>query len=551
MKTFEEKLVAMLNPERFRKTTMTDADFESRNPFDNDYYRVITSANVRRLQDKTQVFPQEKSDFVRRRLTHSMEVAAIGRTLGLMVEEKLVERKLVNKIGPYLTQYSRSIATILETAGLVHDIGNPPFGHFGEETIGQYFAKLSTSDVKLREQLLAQKKKISLKSNKKGEQEFFIEFAHIKASLEQETDAIARAFIDFKEDDSRDGKDVGKTDETCALQADFTHFDGNVQGFRILRHLGLSGDDSSFNLTMPTLMSIIKYPFSSVDGNKKEGVHAQEKYGFYQAEKNAYVKICQTLSMKEGQRHPLAYLLEAADDIVNVTSDVEDGFKMGIISIERIKEEINKLNISGLTSSEIENHLKKQRENAAVKLPDVTSELWVKEFRIRAVRHLMTEAVSVFIRNIDAYVNAAYIESDVPTNECLGEELLKNSSLRNCLSILQREIYSKNYILKSELLGYNVITFLLNKFVGCMFSNDIKEGINDCGEKIYTLSTKKESGKLYALISPNYKRAFGCTENQIPAKYYERFLLAVDHVSGMTDSYAVDLYNELNNRKIR
>lgn len=499
MATFEEKLIAMLNPVRFRPTTSSQQFFGYKHPFESDYFRIVTSAPVRRLQDKTQIFPQEKSDFVRRRLTHSIEVGAIGRRLGWMVEDELKDKNLVSEF--YFSHYEHSLASILETAGLVHDIGNPPFGHFGETTIQSFFANIAKNC----------------------------------------NNSTVEAFNGMED----------------AHKQDFLHFDGNVQGLRILRYLGLSTDNNSFNLTMPTLAAIIKYPYSSTDGNKskKEAQnHAQQKFGYFQSEVSAYEQIYNTLSMKPNQRHPLAYLLEAADDIANVTSDVEDGYKMGIISLEEIKRMIDTADWTkdlsqSINFENIETCLNNQRNqcvNKDLMPPEITNELRMKEFRIRCVSNLLVIARDIFMQHIEEILDAAYKETDIPDTNIIGNELLKECPLFTALSELQKKTYADKEVLKSELLGENVITELLWMFTECMFSSDIKS--NENTGKL-ELNTKTSAGKLYALISDNYKRAAGCKTNEVPEEPYRRFLLAVDHVAGMTDSYAVDLYNELTNRK--
>ena len=531
--TVENELLQMLTPKRFRESSLAKDDFEGKNPFESDYFRIVTSAPIRRLQDKTQIFPQEKSDFVRRRLTHSMEVAAIGRHLGLMVEERLIKSGALFKDKDYVEKFSHSIATILETAGLVHDIGNPPFGHFGEDTIQRYFKELV--EHKEAEQTL---QAAQMKVVKKKDQEVVMSLTKVLMKERNEMGLVAEAFAKLSPEQKQD----------------FLRFDGNVQGLRILRHLGLSTDHNSFNLTMPTMASIIKYPFPSDYECKNESpTHSEEKYGYYQSEKDTYEKICKILHIKRGKRHPLAYLLEAADDIVNVTSDVEDGCKMGIIGFDELRDEINALGIQELHFDTIKDYEKDQAKNGecSVVIPD---ELLIKEFRIRAVHHLMNEAVDMFVLNIhdiihDSFAYEEGIFTGSISNPLLGNDLLMNSRLRKALSKLQKETYQDTYVLKSELLGEHVITEMLDRFIGCMLNEDVikKEVRGECEKLI--LKSKSAEGKLYALISSNYKRAFDCEKDEVPLDLYHRFLLAVDHVSGMTDSYIVDLYNELTNRK--
>lgn len=530
----ENEILDLLTPKRFRESSVTADSFEGKNPFESDYFRITTSAPIRRLQDKTQIFPQEKSDFVRRRLTHSIEVSAVGRRLGLMVEKQLFEKGFLLKHGEYSNHYSHSIATILETAGLVHDIGNPPFGHFGEDTIQRYFRELIE-----RHNLEQTIEEAELKIEQhKGEQDekksVALSVSRILLKESKEIALVAQNFSKLSEEQ----------------REDFMHFDGNVQGLRILRHLGLAADDNSFNLTMPTLATIIKYPFPA----KHEVVadnHSTEKYGYYQSEKETYEQICRTLHLKEGKRHPLAYLLEAADDIVNVTSDVEDGFKMGIISLEELKQKINALGNPYLNFEEIEKYIKNLSGDIDCS-QKVINELLVKEFRIRAVHTLIDETVTIFVGSLEDIIHDGYIYEDKDAtisidNTILGNELLKTSKLRKALSDLQKITYKDKYVLKSELLGEHVITTMLDKFIGCMFPEKFDTDEKRTHKLI--LSSKTTEGKLYALISPNYKHAYGCKDDEVPNEPYQRFQLAVDHVSGMTDSYIVDLYNELTNRK--
>lgn len=532
--SYEKKLIALLNPKRFRETNSSKDSYEYKNPFESDYFRVVTAAPIRRLQDKTQIFPQEKSDFVRRRLTHSIEVAAVGRRLGLMVEERLKQKRIITKNGEYVQNFSHSMAAILETAGLVHDIGNPPFGHFGEDTIQQYFKNLEQRDTFEKTLAAAQLKVVHQQDEKNNKKTTALSITKFLLNEQQEIGRVATEFARLKE-----------------AKNDFMRFDGNVQGFRILRHLGLSTDHNSFNLTMPTMATIIKYPFPSTQKEIK-GNHSTEKFGYYQSEKEAYETICSTLHLQAGKRHPLAYLLEAADDIVNVTSDVEDGFKMGIIRKDEIENQMRNLRKRKLYFSSILHDEQKQAQNGNC-FVDITDELLVKEFRIRAVHTLIEEAVDVFVKNIKDIINDCYIDDEnslrlTLANPILGNELLGGSKLRQALSSLQSKTYRDTYVLRSELLGEHIITEMLNKFIGCMFSDTLKEKVIK-GQKKFILKHRTTDGKLYALISPNYKRAFDCNEDEVPIEPYQRFQLAVDHVSGMTDSYIVDLYNKLVNKK--
>ena len=249
-----EKFSLMLAKGRFVNARKEILHWE--NDILNDYSRLIMSPALRRLKDKTQVFSLEESDFARVRLTHSLEVAHVARLLG---------NGIVSRLAQHIPNIQELyIPDILMVAGLVHDIGNPPFGHFGERTIQKFYRE----DIKKHQEILK----------------------YFESLSDQEKN-------------------------------DFKHFDGNVQGFRILRHLGLASDCNSFNLNKVILSTLIKYPYSSSEGNDKDSPdHRKHKFGFFAAESEAYTNICKSLHLEAGQRHPLTYLLEAADDIVYMPS---------------------------------------------------------------------------------------------------------------------------------------------------------------------------------------------------------------------------------------
>ena len=259
----------LLGEKRFRKKSPTN-ESDGRNTFENDYGRLISSAPIRRLQDKTQVFPLEESDYTRTRLTHSLEVSYLGSSIGQSIENLLLENgNLDYKLKGYLS-------SLLRVGGLIHDLGNPPFGHFGEEAIKKFFEKYfeKNSNTKLSE-------------------------------LEK---------------------------------ADFKNFDGNVQTLRILSKLYYFGDSYGYNLNYSSLASIIKYPSNSINGNKKPTTEiAKKKFGYFVTETKTYKKINDYLKLGN-RRHPVVYLLEAADDIAYSAADIEDGVKLRKVNLEQIEK---------------------------------------------------------------------------------------------------------------------------------------------------------------------------------------------------------------------
>ncbi len=456
----KEKFERMLLPERFRRSSIKQDASDGRTPFDSDYSRLIVSFPLRRLQDKAQVFPLEQSDFVRTRLTHSLEVACFAKGLGLGVEKILYGKGYISKT----TQTNHAISKILEVAGLVHDIGNPPYGHFGEKSISSFFEKVEKEKYPNEE--------------------------------------IHNAFLSM----------------TPAQKEDFKHFDGNVQGFRLLRRLGLSEDEFSFNLTKPVLATIVKYPFDSIHGNKDKGGHCMSKFGYFQSEEPEYNAIITSLGLAKGQRHPLTYLLEAADDIAYSVSDIEDGFRMGIISFEVLRKAFSDANQPGALAG-------------YTKYADRMN-VFIQNLRIRSQAKMLIDCTNAFCDHFEEIVNNTYS----------GEEILlksRSNSLRKAFQSLAKHNYSDKTVLKREILGEKVISGLMDMFVTAIFDR----GLTEQNRKF---NTKIKSYKLYSLISDNIKRASLLPGEIVPAEPYRKFQMVIDFVSGMTDSYAVDLYNELN-----
>lgn len=271
----------LLAAERPRGTTGTStSQNDLRSEFEKDYHRIIGSASFRRLQDKTQVFPLDKSDFIRTRLTHSLEVSSFGKSLGQNIGEYILTYKKDEDFTPRLKE---EICSILQCAGLIHDIGNPPFGHFGEYAIRDWFKRnLST--------------------------------------LTYKGSAL---------------KDI----LTEQMQQDFYNFEGNAQALRLVTKLHYLVDEHGMNLTYALLNTIIKYPVSSMEIDKRSGNIKDKKMGYFFADQDTYEQIVSATGTK-GKRHPLTYILEAADDIAYKTADIEDAFVKGFISYQQLKEEL-------------------------------------------------------------------------------------------------------------------------------------------------------------------------------------------------------------------
>lgn len=262
-------------PEYFSKYPISDLE--------KDYKAIISSSAFRRLQDKTQVFPLDKSDFVRTRLTHSMEVSTIARQLGIMITKTTEHQK--TEFIQNENDESEKIPSILSCAGLLHDLGNPPFGHFGEVVIGEWFRKKLEKD------------------------EFTYKGNPVKNILSEQ------------------------------MRNDLCHFEGNAQALRILSKISNKKTSHEINLTNGVISALIKYPVNSLQYTDSEDVDIRKhKLGYFQAEEDSFHKIAQEtgtlLDDGEVARHPLAYLMEAADDIAYSTADLEDAYKKGLFTLD-------------------------------------------------------------------------------------------------------------------------------------------------------------------------------------------------------------------------
>lgn len=471
----------MLKPERFVPSSKKTFDVWETD-FLNDYSRLMMSPAVRRMKDKTQVFTMDDSDFVRTRLTHSLEVANIAKLIGLGVEHELSKQMMFGKnLFPNIKE--KYIPQILEVAGLIHDIGNPPYGHFGEKTIQNYFRhpeRMSKNVRKMFNSLTPQQK------------------------------------------------------------ADFRNFDGNVQGLRVLCHLGLSSDCTSFNLNKVILATMIKYPFSSIEGNVENTKdHRKSKFGYFFAEERSYENICTALNLKEGQRHPLAYILEAADDITYIGDDIEDGWKLGYISKNEIADQIDKLGVErtmaifGTKWEELKIRLLSTNK--------ITEENAMLSIRIRLQRFMLEKIIDVFSKNIKAIIKNE-LDDD-------RQELFQyDDALMAIHDTFWKPLVQKCYdgIHMTQLKGERVLTSLLNVYLEAVADPDFIKW-KECkdGKSEISLNNMSKSGMLFETISENYRDDLAPIGQYIPQDAYGRIMLVTDHIAGMTDTFAYSLYHEL------
>ena len=420
---------------------------DGRSEFQKDFDRIVFSPAFRRLQDKTQVFPLPESDFVHTRLTHSLEVSCVGRSLGNLVGETVIKRNpaLQNKFTKF------HFGEIVAAACLAHDIGNPPFGHSGEDAIAEYFRSGN-----------GQKFKANIKDEKKW--------------------------------------------------TDLVKYEGNAQGFRIITKLQNPKVKGGLNLTHSTLSAVTKYPRESLINNKSSASQnkSYRKYGFFQAEKDLFKNVATATglnSLKSEKnywwcRHPLAFLVEAADDICYRVMDLEDGFRLGLISFRETEELLRPL-----ISKQYLNDYKDKDEKDRIGY-----------LRAVVLNQLVDELAKVFLDE-EKNILLGMFEDD------LISKIKRAEALMRIKEISIRKIYKSRSVVEREVAGYEVLGGLLDTFI-----HSYNEAF---------------AGK----ISAKNKSVFGLLPNriseEIPDDLYLRLLRIIDFVSGMTDSFAVSLFRKI------
>lgn len=449
------------------------------NDMETDYEQIISSSAFRRLQDKTQVFPLDKSDFVRTRLTHSIEVSSIARQLGIMIQ------KTPKKYGPNLFENENkniienilNIPSILACAGLLHDIGNPPFGHFGEAVIGDWFKK----------------------------------------ELE-------------KDDFNFNNKPIRKI-LNDQMKRDLENFEGNAQAIRILTRLHSNSND--VNLSYSILNTLMKYPTDSTNFSNKDENIKKHKLGYYYSENSIVKDICQTTGTEiEGEyvRHPLTFLLEAADDIAYATADLEDAFKKGLFTIEQFIDyyqgEINKIKDKDTHyAEEILVNLKER-----IKTNEDIFSAFQKCMNFTK-KWLMYVVVYRFYKSFDDIMEGSYKHD-------LFYDTFHEYTIGILKGAMKKFVFDDTEILKLELSAKKIIEAFLNDFIYAVRYWD--------EDKNYEKKISKSDKKYINIISQSLRDEYMKTESKNESeRLYNKFMMVIDFISGMTDSYAKTLYQEL------
>ena len=430
----------LISNKRFGLEEIHEARKDDRSEFQRDFDRLIFSAPFRRLQNKTQVFPLPGSVFVHNRLTHSLEVSCVGRSLG-----DSIANRLIAKHPELASTHVSEIGAIVSAACLAHDLGNPPFGHSGEKAISTFFSE---------------------------------------------------------------GKGLALKSQLSPMEwDDFTHFEGNANAFRLLTHQFQGRRKGGFVMTYSTLASIVKYPYpSTLAGNKS-------KFGFFLSEEEDYLKIARELGIKrlssdhepaKYARHPLVFLVEAADDICYQMMDIEDAYKLKLLTTQETKD---------LYQLYFDDKKKERVKKVFNFVADENEQ--IAYLRATVIGILISECTKVFMENEEAilegnFKGALINHISTPLNE----------AYQQCTKVAVEKIYRSRDVLDIELAGFHVISTLLELMIDAVQSP----------EKAYSELLINRVSSQYEIHAPTL---------------YGKIQAVLDYISGMTDVYALDLYRKI------
>lgn len=463
----------------FKDRLSKDSDEEKRNDFESDFGRVAFSSAIRRMHDKAQVMPLTTGDSVHTRLTHSIEVMSIAYSLGISLCR---DKDFIEVYGKEeAMELERTIPMILKTAAFVHDIGNPPFGHFGEAVIQNYFKE------------------------------------YLKKRIVTDKQAL-----------------------------DFTCFDGNAEGFRILTRLQYIGDLSGLNLTYATLAAYSKYPNDNIPDKSYIG---RKKHGVFTSESDIFNKMVEACHMRTEdnkiKRHPLSFLVEAADSISYSIMDIEDGLTMGWYSFDYIIKYLDDYLIKK-TNNQDSSILKTIGLDFDKKGIDKNDEKRkMCDFRVAITRYLVSLAISKFKNNLENIDKGEY------TKELIEDGDMVSKALQDFAA---KNIFPQYEIEQIELTGNSVIRGLLNILLDCAFNQDkkfrnhLKSVISKTFLKVAKReeNIKKTSPTEYEFFSKEEIAALDIEE----LSPYSKLRTIVDLISGMTDRYAVSMYQRLSGQRL-
>jgi len=422
-----------------------------RNPFQRDYDRVIFSASFRKLGGKTQVHPLADNDTIHTRLTHSLETASVGRSLGLIVYNGLKEKGYINE-----TIKDVDIATIVQTACLLHDLGNPPFGHAGENAISNWFSEL----------------------------------------LELKKDENSSYLIDNLEKKYKN---------------ELKNFDGNAQGFRLATKLENNFNKDGMNLTLATLSSMVKYPFFISNEAKKSSIFFTEKDIFDKIFTHLELFVEDKNKEKKYIRNPFSFLMEAADDICYTLIDIVDAVELQIIKLEDTIDLYRQI----IDGDKIDKTLNNTTLNDTRKISRLTA---------IAINELTLCAGNLFINNIDRFLDKNEIQK---IDNLISLDKVLSESINKLKKFALENIFSEKNKNKLEISANKILGDLLNYFVEAVIDLD-----------------KNDENKI-SVKSKQILYIMGIYRPEKSMSLYEKLRCTVDFISGMTDRYATNLFQQL------
>ena len=433
----------LISNKRFGQEHKHAERHDDRSEFKRDYDRLIFSSAFRRLQNKTQVFPLPGSIFVHNRLTHSLEVASVGMSIG-----NDISRRVIQKQPDLKDTLVEEIGTIVSAACLAHDLGNPPFGHSGEKAIQTFFSEGPGQKIK---------------------------------------PMVSSEFWD-----------------------DITHFEGNANAFRILTHRFKGRRQGGFVMTYSMLASIVKYPFaSSLAGN-------HGKFGFFASEAESYKKIADELGIScksapgeplKYARHPLVYMVEAADDICYEIMDIEDSHKLKILSYAETEH---------LLLSFFDEDIQQKIRQRIIDEELTDENEKVVYMRASVIGKLENECVAAFLAHEEEILAGTFEGSLI---DHISERQKK--AYQECEKISYSKIYQSKPVLDIELSGYQIMATLMKVFV--------EAAVNP--SRFYSKQLLRRVSSQYDIENENLE---------------ERIMAVIDYISGMTDIYALDIYQKIN-----
>ena len=455
-----------------------------RNDIERDHDRILFSTPFRRLGDKTQVFPLESIESIRTRLTHSYEVANLARSIGTRIVSAHAD--------DLPSDANRTIPAALAAVGLAHDLGNPPFGHQGEVAIRTWFAR-----------------------NRK------------------------RVFCSHEKNSSEMNDDISSL--SPQHKNDFLSFEGNAQTLRLITRLQVISDDLGLNLTACTLASMMKYVAASNEMNAS--IQACKKNGYFASEEKVVSLVREYVGLSQTTRHPLALVMEACDDIAYSVIDTEDAVKKDLVSFSDLMTSLRILGEVDGSLDPIVAHLCEYAEGQHKGFlhqnlhPGELNDVAMQLFRTRAIHMLVTAVTNAFSEHYVSIMNGTF--SGTLIDASLGHALcdaLKRFDYENA--------YKHRSVLEIELDGHNVINRLMDF---------LWQGISHRQEYAKLAGRRRNpfAEYVYSRISRNYRRVFeGKIANvynteSLPIRYRELQLLT-DMISGMTDQFCIDLYEDLN-----